>query len=416
MKLQFEEWINRKQYGKSVTALFYEAFTCYRNAAYRASLLFSYLGLMTILKETIIRSAKPAPIPQGRWNAIIGKLQNDDSWETTVFEELTNSSSSIFNINESIRQQVKYWKDRRNDCAHFKANDIESFHTESFWSFVKSNLLKISIEGGMANLLNKLEKHFDPTFTPPDKDVTPLVREIDDTVEQTSLTDFWNELYTRIDLIGFSFFGETDFTKAVKAAFECCNEVVRENLATFLKANKFDLFIIYYYPDKVNQMNYSAADTREIWRNRIWENKSTAFSIYGTLLRNALLPKSEVSEANLHMISKGTDYRPQDEPTHLALAGNGFGETIFQVAFVQGRLTDWLNFVNPRADMIAYYIEKYPLKDEAVEIICEMYTRDRYSWWLGERITRIFTEIPEKKADFHDIATRKGYTIPKSLN
>jgi hypothetical protein len=416
MKMPFEIWIETRQYGRSVTALFEEAFTCYRNAAYRASLLFSYLGFMTIIKETIIRSAKPTAIPQSRWDRIILLLQNDDHWEKTVFEELVNGTSPVFNINDSIRQQIKYWKDRRNDSAHFKTNEIESYHTESFWSFIKSNLLKISVEGGTQNLLNKLERHYDPTFTPPNKDVAPMVREIDETVEPIKLAEFWEDLSNRIDYLGFSYFGETDFTLVIKSVFENCSDVVRENLAHYLKAKKFDLYIVYYYPDKINQLQYSSAETREVWRTRIWENKSSAFSIYATLLRNGLIPKKEIPEANLHVIASATDQRPQDESTHLALAGNGFGDTIFQIAFIDKRLQEWLHFINPRADMIAYYIERYPLRDETVEIICEMYTRANYSWWLAERISRIFEELPEKKEEFHQIAASKGYKIPSALS
>lgn len=416
MQLPFQGWISQKQYSKNVTTLFDEAFVCYRNAAYRASLLFSYLGFITILKEVIIRSAKPAAVPQGRWDSIIGKLQNDDTWEKAVFEELINNSNPIFNINESIRQQVKYWKDRRNDCAHFKSNEIESHHTESFWSFVKSNLLKITIEGGTENLLNKLEKHFDTTFTAANKDVSPLVREIDDTVEPNGLTDFWTAVYHRIDLLGFSFFGESDFTKVVNRVFECCGEVVRENLATYLKAHKFDLFTIHLYPDKINQLNYTPEEIRQIWTVRIWENKRYAFPIYGTLLRNALIPHAEIAEANLVMIGRGIECSPDDEVTHQALAGNGFGEVLFEVAIHTQRLNDWYTWVNPRADMIAYYIEKYPLREETVEVICEMYQRARFSHWLGERLENIFSKNPEKKNEFHVIAHARGFTIPGELS
>jgi predicted metal-dependent RNase len=94
--------------------------------------MFSYLAFLTFLKETIIKSNKPASINQSRWDSILNDLQNDDKWEKRVFEELTNSSTPIFNIKEDIRQQIKYWKDRRNDCAHFKDNEIDAHHVESF--------------------------------------------------------------------------------------------------------------------------------------------------------------------------------------------------------------------------------------------------------------------------------------------
>lgn len=416
MKLPFEEWTIEKHFSRNVSKLFGEAFICYKGAAYRASLLFSYLGFLTLIKEIIIKSTKPTAIPQGRWDDIIRKLQSDESWEKAVYEEIINSSSPIFNINDDLRQQVKYWKDRRNDCAHFKTNEIESHHTESFWSFVRSNLLKITVEGGKESLLNKFDRHFDQTFTPPDADFSPIVKEIDDSVEAGELTSFWEELIDRIDQYGFMFRHESNATKVINRVFELCSEDIKASLSDFLKNKKHDLTIVLLYPDKINRFNYSPAEIREIWRTRIWNDKSSAFSIYGTLLRNSLIPAGEIKEANQHLIDKATDYCPNDEATHLALAANGFGDLIFEKAIKEDRLNDWYLWVNPRADMLAYYIERYPLEDETVEVICEMYTRSRYSHWLGERLERIFHENTDKKTEFHDIANAKGFTIPNDLS
>ena len=115
-------------------------------------------------------------------------------------------------------------------------------------------------------------------------------------------------------------------------------------------------------------------------------------------------------------IDNATDYSPNDEATHLALAANEFGNSIFEKAIKSERLNDWYNWVNPRADMLAYYIEKYPLEELTVEVICEMYTRQRYSHWLGKRLERIFNENMDKKNEFHGIANTKGFTIPNDLN
>jgi hypothetical protein len=132
MKIAIEDWKKEKRFNKKVSSLFDESIVCYKHGAYRASLMFSYLAFLTFLKETIIKSNKPASINQSRWDSILNDLQNDDKWEKRVFEELTNSSTPIFNIKEDIRQQIKYWKDRRNDCAHFKDNEIDAHHVESF--------------------------------------------------------------------------------------------------------------------------------------------------------------------------------------------------------------------------------------------------------------------------------------------
>lgn len=61
--------------------------------------------------------------------------------------------------------------------------------------------------------------------------------------------------------------------------------------------------------------------------------------------------------------------------------------------------------------MIAYYIEKYPLRVETVEVICKMYRRSRFSHWLGERLENIFSKNPEKKNEFHVIAHVRGFIL-----
>ena len=415
MKLPFEEWTNERRFSNNVSRLLSEAFICYRNTAYRASLLFSYLAFLTILKELIIKSTKPVSIVQGRWDAILGKLQNDSTWEETVFQEIVNNSSPIFNINDDIRQQVKYWKDRRNDCAHFKLNEIESHHTEAFWSFTKSNLLKITIEGGKDSLLNKFEQHFDRTITPAGADVMSLVREIDDSVDMNQMEDFWVDLINKLDHYGLSFHHESNATKVINRALEVCSERTVEYLSDFLKESKYDLTIIFLYPDKINRFIYSAPEIRSLWQTRIWQDKTMAFSVYGTLLRNSLIPQAEIAEANNHVIDRATDNRPRDESTHLALAGNGFGDLLFEIAIKTDRLHKWYEWVNPHADMLTYYIEKYPLRKETVEVVCEMYTRSTYSHWLSQRIETLFQENAAKKQEFHTVATANNFQIPTAL-
>ena len=102
MKLPFEEWVYQKHFSQNVVKLFSEALISYKHSAYMASLLFSYLAFLTILKELIIKSTKAVSIPQGRWDIIIKKLQNDDTWEKCVYEELINNSSPIFNISDDV--------------------------------------------------------------------------------------------------------------------------------------------------------------------------------------------------------------------------------------------------------------------------------------------------------------------------
>jgi hypothetical protein len=58
-----------KKYFSWSKRLMEEAFTCYKASAYRASLLFSYLGFQTILKERVLSSNKPDLIPLKLWQS-----------------------------------------------------------------------------------------------------------------------------------------------------------------------------------------------------------------------------------------------------------------------------------------------------------------------------------------------------------
>ena len=168
------------------------------------------------------------------------------------------------------------------------------------------------------------------------------------------------------------------------------------------------------YPSRVHFFEYSDTEVREIWRTRIWQHDTTAFAVYGTLLRNGLIPQGQLKEAHEHIIENGRGRRPEDAETHLVLAGTGFGDVLFEI-IKQNRLKDWYKWVQPRADMLAYYFEKYPWREESVEIICEMYTRSNYDHWLGERLERIFQDQQDIKNEFHRIANSKGFSIPSAL-
>ncbi len=194
MKLQIEIWVLEKSYTNNISKLFNESVICYRNGAYRASLIFSYIGFLTIIKETIVKAKRPAAFTEPEWKNLISNINNDELWEKEVYEALIRVNKPIFPLNDDLKLQLRYWKDRRNDCAHFKSNEIESQHTEAFWSFIKSNVPKMTVEGGMETLLNKFNEHFDNTKTPPDADFTHLAKEIEVSVQKNELKDFLKKL------------------------------------------------------------------------------------------------------------------------------------------------------------------------------------------------------------------------------
>jgi hypothetical protein len=92
-------------------------------------------------------------------------------------------------------------------------NEITYAHVESFYSFLVSNLPKVTLEGGKDALLNKIQRHYDTMYTPANTDVSPLVREITYAVSKVELPDFFKEAFSRIDDI-------FDYSKEIKFSLE----------------------------------------------------------------------------------------------------------------------------------------------------------------------------------------------------
>jgi hypothetical protein len=371
------------------------------------------LGFITFIKELIIQGKRPDTIIQDRWDYIQNELQDDDKWEKRVFDELTNSSTPVFNIKEDIRQQVKYWKDRRNDCAHFKNNEIESHHVESFWSFLTSNLSKITIEGGKANLIKKFTDHFDTTKTPPNTDFLHLIKEIEHAVEINEFEEFIKELNGTVDPIGFY---HKDIKNVHNKIFEICPSQYVEVLTKYLKNTNKDIELIASFPNLINFMNYDQTELRELWKKRIVNksNDSFMFNIYAALLRNNLIPIDQQEEALLHLFDKYEQTRhnfPNEMTIKAALVIPKFGEIIFKKVFEEERLNSFM-WVNSKCDLIGFYIEHFPLKKETVEKLCAMFEYANYSWWLRDAIFRIFEKNENIKNNFHQIALENGITIP----
>lgn len=415
MRLPIENWIQEKGYTTNVRKLFNESVTCYRNGAYRASLIFSYIGFLTIIKETLIKAKRPSAFAESEWNSIIHNINKDDLWEKEVYEALIRTSKPIFPLNDDLRNQLKYWKDRRNDCAHFKNNEIESHHTESFWSFIKSNVPKMTVEGGMETLLNKFEIHFDETKTPPNADYTNLVKEIENSVLKSELNDFFAKLKMRIDRRRW-WNSDSDSMKVYCKILDTSSSTIQEAITDFIKQENRDLRLLDSFPNKIMQLNYNPTEIRNLWKERINANKDICnpFNIYCELLRQNLIPKDEISEANVELFlgfSQTYQYRLPEEKDYIILNENGFFEKVFHIAIESKKLRDY-KWVNSKCDLIVLFISIYPLNKTTVECVCKMTESEYPSQWLVRELKNLFSNQIDLKKDFHKIADDNAISIP----
>ena len=366
-----KDWISKRNEKLSPNSktLFEEAYLCYTVKANRASLLLSYLGFLTIIKERIISSKKKQNISIQRWDHILKELNDDDKWEKRVFEELNNSSStSIFNISPSIRKEIGYWKDRRNDCAHYKENEINHNHVEALWSFIRSNLSKITLEGGMLDLLKKITMHFDETKTPPDADYKYLLKEIDTSIEvaecEQFFTNFYNILYESTLVPSDDVFSEIFYDMFISIE----KELVKKELIKFIKSSpNFDLQLIANKPQLIHELVYSAQDIREIWKSRVNSsirniNRTYKYYIYSTLLINNLIPQNQIHEAMLLLYEnfnqESFNNLPKNDQIRRNISNKELLNIIYSKLFENASLSQMKHKeINSKADLIELFIE-----------------------------------------------------------
>jgi len=254
MKLPFEEWVEKQEISNEAKELFSEAIKCYKISAYRGSLLISYLGFQSIIKERVLSSQKPDDITEDLWENIHRKLLNDDAWDQMVYETIQRKHPrEVFILNDDIRNQITYWKNRRNDCAHSKNNEISYTHVENFWLFIQSNHSKFMVNGSKEALLNKIKIHFDVSLTPPNKDVSPIINEIQYAVSISEMETFFKNINEYIKDIDNPFtdmyYRQLSFWDDI---FNLANEKVVEQLTKFLLSNR-SLILTYLrrFPSKI---------------------------------------------------------------------------------------------------------------------------------------------------------------------
>ena len=148
MKLLIEDWLESQQLDQESRSNFTESFVCFKVGAYKAALLFAYLGFMGVVRARIGSANAPAGITAAEWATIQNNVRSAETWDKAVFTAIQKKQAHpIFLVADDLRHQTAYWKDRRNDCAHSKANKIVAAHVEAFYAFVESNLSKFVVNG-----------------------------------------------------------------------------------------------------------------------------------------------------------------------------------------------------------------------------------------------------------------------------
>jgi len=409
LRLHFENWIKKDgNISERTESLIDESILCYRAQAYKAAYLFSFLSFQNIIRERILLADAPVGYEEKYWRTIQENLRNDDKWEPVVMECIDKQKpGSIFKLSDQMKHQYFYWKDRRNDCAHAKDNQISSSHVESFWLFFESNIAKFGVGGGKEALIEKLKMFFDLTFTPISENPEELIKEIPRTVKTEDYKELLEKIYamtkgsdyktSRIEFWHQLFILEGDF---------------RDKLIEFLKLKKgLCTDILVEDSSKVIYFGGDKQFVRSLW----YEMKNTylTYKVVFGLLRNKLIPSEQIYELVKTVTKNNNDslFHSVSESELQVLDESGFFKEFQKFAFTEMAITDF-DWARENRHIIGHLISRHGFNEDIVTAINTVFYRQNTPWKLGDKIGELLENNPALKNQYLEISRKIGGVIP----
>lgn len=417
MLLPIETWLANSHLPTESTIALKESIICYKAGADRAAMLFGYLSWNLILRDRLLSSSCPTGIPPGQWQSMNADLRNEDKWDAQTFDcTQSRGAKAIFDLSDDLRDQVKYWKNRRNDCAHFKNNPIASSHVEAFWQFMQANITRFAVIGSSDELITRLEHHYDPNYTPPNTDVNHLIQLIPSAIDSSKLPAFFNDLYQKFVGSSGNLTGKNrrDLANLFSSVLSLHNSIVSTECVKFLNTNeKLLMRVLKANPSHVYYWSSDSNFIRRLWRELSLAYPAYFLDIFASLLRNGMIPVDQIQESIDWLVQKWPSDAPNEQDI-VILEQYGFFDKYEVKAFQVGGINDF-DWANSNKDMICYLIERKPLSTTVVEAICVAFADKYHPYELRDHLRSLFAENQAKRDEFESIAQSIPRDIPSRI-
>lgn len=422
MKLPFEAWVEKQNFKHNIKVLFDESIICYKAKAYRAALLFSYLGFTKILQNRILTSSNPENYEEREWTEYVqASLRKPDNWDLSLFKFTQQKGTSaspkvIFDIPDELREQIKYWKNRRNECAHAKDEPIDYFHVESFWLFLQTHLPKLVVGSGFDSMLLKIDEHFDTFITPVTESHLNIVSEIGRAVISEKLLSFFVEAERIIKNhavnITSSYYKKRhlDFWDSI---FQNCRTEVKEALIDYLKIDVERLNeFIFAYPNRINELGLEYAFGKNFWSTKEYF-KSTDLKIIIALQRCGIIPVTDLEQITEALLNKLILSKVEPEIVRWLNSIDYF--TKFKAKFLTGEPIINFNDGNRIGTQIIHIINTEGINDYIVQTLTKTFRQRNYPYALQGLLVDFFSSNPTLTEDLKQRARRLGLRQPTTI-
>ncbi len=414
---------NRASFTDDEIGLFRDSVRCFHAGIFRPAYIMAYQSMMIYFRRLIQNEDMPAGFDAVKWKKMQVNLAKDKEWEEEVNNAIRKKANAkaappevpVLAMNDSLRLDFDYWRNRRNDSAHYKEYRINDSHVLSFYSFLTQYLLKISVEGGKATLLKEFKDACDVTKTSPKKSLQPLIDKILVMVSPEEMDDFFAELD---GVMGYRFTGRYENTLA--SIIKSGNEKLKEYVIKFVRSDKrFKAEFINDHPDIVGYI-VDKPESREFCMKYLARCRNRV-AILARMLMVGLIDPDEKDEAVRkvleHSFNNNDGMGTVSEDEQLILNSNGFFDALKEEYF-NGDYTS-KNVVlcgREKYDFFYGYIAHMPVNKELADMLVDIFSRPDYPYvWSNIFKEHLLEADAAYKAKFDKVVSENGITLPSCL-
>lgn len=380
-----------------------DAIRCYRNGIARPALMLSYIAFIQAVRDNLLKSDMPKGFNEPRWKACMSKLRQENAWDEQVISCIKcRDKSSYFELTDSLRDDVCYWRNRRNDCAHYKDSEITLSHVAAFWVFIMDNYNKFTPIGSLMQSVNDYKRHYNVSITPKGTSTEVIFKRLclaikteDDLLLFLKETDSCMEYEEQAQLLHDLLMDERHKSKVISLL-----TVKLKRVKMYLALKPADVSVV---------LGNNPEMTRKFWYEDFMLFASCA-NVYVEMLRAKMIPQGEIKES-LDMFLKHeykrSAFRVDSQEDFNVLKENG----IYDI-FIEEYLSKEFVCDNPRekcykTDFYISLIQRGGITDKLIKALSES-IKGTFPYTLTNRLKdEIFNDGKSKK-QYYDFIKKQG--------
>lgn len=410
MDERFIKWLNiYDEFGNGTVLrdILNDAIRCYRHDIARPALMLSYIAFIQAIRNNLLNSEMPDGFKDKRWQSAMNNLRSDSKWDETVIDcikmrDKGDDDPAFFQIADTLRDDVCYWRNRRNDCAHYKDSEITLSHVSAFWVFIMDNYNKFTPIGSLQQSINDYNRHFDISRTPRGASTDKIFKRLCLVIKTNEdLEHFLKETYARMN-----FESQCDLLHNLlvdglhKEIVICFLKQEKKRLNAYLRTKPKDVSLV---------LGNDATTTRRFWYEDFLLFANCK-NVYVEMLRAKMIPQGEIKES-LDMFLKHeykrSAFRVDSQEDFNVLKENG----IYDI-FIEEYLSKEFVCDNPRekcykTDFYISLIQRGGITDKLIKALSES-IKGTFPYTLTNRLKdEIFNDGKSKK-QYYDFIKKQG--------